>query len=231
MLGTDKTAGTGSMEFRYLRHRVFQRMRAPISDRARRKRMDKFLRIMNPQPHCKIIDIGGTISFWDEIPETLDIAVVNLPGSLEDATDTHHHCTIIEGDGCDLAQFLDREFEIAFSNSVIEHVGPRVRQEAFAKEVRRLGHRYWVQTPSLWFPIEAHTGMPFWWFYGSPMRSWIIKRWYRKLPAWSDMVAGTRLLSKARMTELFPEARIATERMFGFPKSYIAYCKPASHEP
>ena len=33
----------------------------------------------------------------------------------------------------------DRFFDVAFSNSVIEHVGPQEKQEAFAREVVRLG--------------------------------------------------------------------------------------------
>jgi hypothetical protein len=112
---------------------------------------------------------------------------------------------------------------VVFSNSVIEHVGPEIRQQSFAREVRRLGRAYWVQTPSKWFPVEAHCGMPLWWFYPEFVRRAIIRRWQEKLPGWTKMIAGTRVLSLRQMRRLFPEATIHVEYSFGLPKSYVAY--------
>jgi hypothetical protein len=89
--------------------------------------------------------------------------------------------------------------------------------------VIRLARSYWVQTPSMWFPIEAHCGMPFWWFYPESVRQSILRRWHAKLPAWTDMVASTRVLTRRRLTELFPNSRIHVEYSWGFPKSYSAY--------
>ena len=59
--------------------------------------------------------------------------------------------TFVSGDGCQLP-FADQSFEIVFSNSVIEHVGTPAQQRRFADEVRRVGKRYWVQTPTAGFP-------------------------------------------------------------------------------
>jgi hypothetical protein len=44
---------------------------------------------------------------------------------------------------------------------VIEHVGPRERQQAFVREALRVGRRVFVTTPNRWFPIEVHTRLPF----------------------------------------------------------------------
>jgi hypothetical protein len=110
-----------------------------------------------------------------------------------------------------------------FSNSVIEHVGPEDRQAAFAREVRRLGRSYWVQTPCRWFPIEAHTAMPLWWFYPERTRCYFLKRWHNSLPAWSDAMAETRVLTRKRMKQLFPESQLYIEWIVGIPKSYAAY--------
>jgi len=49
-----------------------------------------------------------------------------------------------------------------------------------------------------------------------------IERWRRKLPAWTEMVEQTRVLTKAEMRRLFPEATILVERVCGIPKSYVA---------
>ncbi len=108
---------------------------------------------------------GSTLS----VP--LDVTILNLPGgipsaeldSLRCAGTSIHTFHYVEGDACNVHQFPDRSFDIAFSNSVIEHVGPEEKQEEFSREVVRLGKSYWVQTPSAWFPIEAHTGMPLYW--------------------------------------------------------------------
>jgi hypothetical protein len=80
-----------------------------------------------------------------------------------------------------------------------------------------------VQTPSKWFPIEAHTGMPLWWFYPEHLRRYFITRWRHKLPDWSEAIAATRVLTRERMLELFPRSKLYVESVGGIPKSYSAY--------
>lgn len=159
---------------------------------------------------------------WDSVPLRLDITIVNLPGGVC-KQETRHNIRYFEGDACEIKDFAERSFDSVFSNSVIEHVGPADKQVKFAREVRRLGQSYWVQTPSKWFPIEAHCGMPFWWFYPATLRHYFIERWRKKLPAWTQMVEETTVLTEGDLRRLFPEATILVERLFGIPKSYIAY--------
>ena len=66
--------------------------------------------------------------------------------------------TVLEADGTQLP-FGDGEFDVAFSNSVIEHVPPEL-QAKFASEVGRVADRYFVQTPNRYFPIEPHYQLP-----------------------------------------------------------------------
>jgi hypothetical protein len=102
----------------------------------------------------------------------------------------------------------------------------------FAREVLRLGKSYWVQTPSKWFPIEAHSGIPFYWFYPEWLRAALMRSWRKKLPEWwADYVGTTRVLSRRRMTELFPSGQTRVEYFFGFPKSYVSYSREASPPP
>jgi hypothetical protein len=170
-----------------------------------------------------VLDLGGQPMIWDNLPTPLDITILNLPGVAEVHTASHHRIRYVDGDACGVVGFKEREFNTVFSNSVIEHVGPADRQADFASEVRRLGRSYWVQTPSKWFPIEAHCGMPFWWFYPPKLRRYFIERWRKKLPGWTAMVEETRVLTKADLARLFPEATICVESFLGVPKSYIAY--------
>jgi hypothetical protein len=194
--------------------------------------MGLFARLMRLEPGQRILDLGGQPGTWQYVSQPLDITMLNLPDRFAKASSgSHHRFSYVRGDACDVERFQDNEFDVVFSNSVIEHVGPENRQQSFAREVRRLGGAYWVQTPSKWFPVEAHCGMPFWWFYPEFVRHAVIRRWQRKLPGWTRMIAGTRVLSRQQMQGLFPEATILVEYSFGLPKSYVAYSDGNGGEP
>jgi hypothetical protein len=211
------------MELRYLRTEIFQSLLRPVSTRARRRRMEAFTRIMKVRGGVTVLDLGGHPAIWRGVSCPLKVTILNLPGNVSRSEVSHHTFTYVEGDACDVRGVDDFSFDIVFSNSVIEHVGPAVKQDDFAREVRRLGRSYWVQTPSNLFPLEAHTGMPFWWLYPDGLRQYFLRGWKRKLPAWTEFIEGTRVLSKKRMRELFPEAQVLVERYFGIPKSYVAW--------
>ena len=134
--------------------------------------------------------------------------------------------------------FADGFFDIVYCSSVIEHVtvpknevwtsrsGRSFRrraeesQEAFAREIRRLGKTYFVQTPNKWFPIESHTWLPFIGFapraaqlatIAVSNRFWI----KRTSPDW-------HLLTAREMRTLFPDAEIRRELFLGLTKSIMA---------
>ena len=217
---------------RSLRIKAFYSLLPYFSHLARRRRMRKFVQLMNIKPGIRVLDLGGSPRIWDNVEIPLDITMLNLPGAIPSAEldairvpGSNTHCfRHIEGDACHVTEFPDHSFDLIFSNSVIEHVGPEHKQEEFAREVLRLGKSYWVQTPSPWFPIEAHSGLPFYWFYPERFRAWLLRKSQKTLPAWwTDYIATTRVLSRRRVATLFPNARIRVEFLFGFPKSYVAY--------
>lgn len=199
-------------------------LKKPFSAAARKRREKVFIDRMKVQGGERIIDLGGTVEFWRDFPVPLNLTIVNLPGSIpKEIVASKHDVTLIEGDACEVGFASDMNFDIAFSNSVIEHVGDASYRKRMATEVLRLAPSYWVQTPSIWFPIEAHCNMPFWWFYPQRLQQWFISRWKEKLPAWTEMVLGTTVLRKSELYELFPECNLWTEWKLGFPKSYVAY--------
>jgi hypothetical protein len=99
-----------------------------------------------------------------------------------------------------------------------------------AEEVRRVGKRYFVQTPNLYFPIEPHFVFPLFQFLPIWLRVWLVTHfdlgWYAKIPDRDRAlkeVSSIRLLTKKKLRKLFPQARIFEEKYLGLTKSYIVY--------
>lgn len=56
--------------------------------------------------------------------------------------------------------FADRQFDVAFSNAVLEHVGGAAERRRFIAEMMRIADLVFISVPNRWFPVEHHTGMP-----------------------------------------------------------------------
>jgi len=195
----------------------------------RSRRMALFERTLEIAHHTRIIDIGGTPYNWQFLSAGPEILIVNKV--INWAPEEHVgniRCEI--GDGCCLSQ-KDGDFDVAFSNAVIEHLGTYERQRRFAEEVRRVGRKFWVQTPARCFPIETHfLTVAVHWLPRSVQRKTL--RWLSAVGLFShprlsqrdidNMVDEIRLLSKSEMKQLFPGCPILTERLLLWPKSYIA---------
>jgi len=200
----------------------------------RRRRQKLFTDLLKPVQGDCILDIGGLPGFWREA-RLLGVKINCLnpdKKAVEGYQNQAENISMLEGDGCDLP-FQDKSYSIVFSNSVIEHVGDFSRQKQFAGEVRRVGHRLWVQTPAYEFFIEPHFLCPFFHWLPVPWRIYLA-RW-ATLWGWlekpspqrvREMVEEIRLLKKNEFQELFPDCQILTEKILGIlPKSYIAVRK------
>ena len=123
-----------------------------LVNRLRRRRADQFKELLsriNKNAPVRILDIGATIHFWNTVgrpnPELIKITLLNLARDHNMAATPGFHYLI--GDAA-LLPFQTNAFDVVFSNSVIEHMGSPDRQRAMAKEVQRVGRRYYIQTPS-----------------------------------------------------------------------------------
>ncbi|HWK44678.1 MAG TPA: methyltransferase domain-containing protein [Stellaceae bacterium] len=56
--------------------------------------------------------------------------------------------------------YTDKEFDIAASNAVLEHVGNREKQTHFISEMVRVARQVFITVPNRFFPIEHHTALP-----------------------------------------------------------------------
>ena len=124
----------------------------------------------------------------------------------------------------------DRAFDVVFSNSVIEHVGGPNEQRRMAEEIRRVGKRYFVQTPNRNFPIEPHFLFPFYQFLPNTLQVWLLRSfdlgWFRRTPDPARArraISGIRLLGYREVSRLFPEAEIYEEKFLGLTKSFVAH--------
>ncbi len=202
------------------------RFKSRRRQRWRAARMQAFVNLIEPAAHARVLDVGGTAELWDMVDVPLDVWLLNQPGVVANAPETgraDRHFLV--GDACDLSRFADGAFDVVFSNSVIEHVGDRTRIERFAAEVCRVGVSYWVQTPSYLFPIEAHTGWPFFWFYPRAVRAAVARRFDRAVAdeVVVDPIANTTCFTLRELRALFPDGEVFTERVAGWPKSWSLY--------
>jgi hypothetical protein len=127
----------------------------------------------------------------------------------------------VRADGCDLP-FSDKSFDVAFSNSVIEHLGTFDAQRRFGQELRRVGRRYFIQTPNYWFPIEPHYLFPFFQMLPYGLQRWLHTHFDIGTFKKTDPFGTIRLLTKREVKRLFPEARIEAERVGPLVKSWYA---------
>ena len=177
-----------------------------------------------------ILDVGGTGGFWDQMSsegiDDLEIVVLNVHPEHSPLANV----TAAAGDGRDLSQFEDASFDVVFSNSVIEHLGTFEDQRRMADEVRRVGRRYFVQTPNRYFPLEPHFFFPGFQFLPMRARVGLVRRfalgYHEPLPdpqAARRAVAEIRLLAPRELRALFPDGSLYRERALGLTKSLVAY--------
>jgi SAM-dependent methyltransferase len=199
----------------------------------RMERMRMFLGIMKPTAQSNILDVGGLPETWLECGYRGSIVFCNLESPQRYRLDhgIPRGNIYVQADGCFLP-FLNKSFDIVFSNSVIEHVSTLERQILFASEISRVGKSYWVQTPCKNFPLEPHLNFPFFQWLPYPLRELISRLWpFSWHKRWgclalhniSKLVRSIRLLTVGDMKVLFPDSIIWKERLFGFVKSIIAY--------
>lgn len=196
----------------------------------RRRRMRLFYAAFQPSEQTRLLDIGGAPNTWiseSQNDSRFPITLVNLRyPDLHMLTDPRY--TPVEGDATDLP-FADASFDIAFSNSVIEHMTTWERQQAFASEARRVADKVWIQTPARCFPVEPHVLAPFFQY----LPKYLQTRTARYLTLWGlltkpsrdqvdEMLSDIRLLTCREMKQLFPDCTILKERVFGLTKSYVA---------
>lgn len=209
--------------------------KSSISSKLRHNRFALFKSLL-PQVDkpIKILDVGGKETIWSRegfcepsVINQFEITMLNI----DQQKTSSPNIRSVAGDARNMSEFADGEFDIVFSNSVIEHVGNYTDKMLMAREIQRVGKKYFVQTPNFYFPIEPHFVYPFFQFLPLQLKVWIlmhIGRRHKKVDSAEkarNIANGIQLLSKRQFKKLFPQAIIFEEKFLGLTKSFIAYEK------
>lgn len=215
------------------------------SDKWALQRFNLFLDLLKPESNSTILDLGGYNGkfFYNfkNIIEHLNLKIIIADideEALAIAKERGFETLLLNDSG--KINLSDKSVDIVFCNSVLEHVTlpknkiwnamdgevfkkeSEIHQKLFVEEIKRIGKKYFVQTPHVDFIIESHTWLP---FVAKLSRRNLIKGikffnkfWIKKTsPDWN-------LLNEKQMGLLFSDANeIITNKVWGFKKEIIAY--------
>jgi SAM-dependent methyltransferase len=149
---------------------MLRRVASRVSMRSRERKLQLFLDLLQPGPETSVVDVGVTDAPFgagstDNFFEALYPWPERITGvgqtELDRFAAAFPQVRAVRADGRDLP-FADAEFDLGFSNAVVEHVaGGREGQRQFVHELCRVARRVFVTTPNRRFPLEVHTLLPF----------------------------------------------------------------------
>jgi 2-polyprenyl-3-methyl-5-hydroxy-6-metoxy-1,4-benzoquinol methylase len=188
-----------------------------------------FWKTFKGEKKITILDLGGTEEFWKDKKLIHDKRVTITLLNLEKSPVTTNSLINIAGDATDLSAFDDQSFDLVFSNSVIEHLYTYENQKNMASEIRRVGKKYFVQTPNKYFFIEPHYALPLVQFLPRTFVFFILtKTKLSRMKKWDPTYAQNyleeiRLLSLQEMQQLFPDGKVFCEKFLGMKKSFTLH--------
>lgn len=142
------------------------RLTRGMTARSRARRYERFVDLMRPGHESTILDVGVMDSAWRSsnfleasYPWRERITAVALQPA-DHFERQFPQVRLVIADGRALP-FENGQFDIGFSNAVVEHVGSRADQRRFISELVRTCRRVFIATPNAGFPVDPHTLLPF----------------------------------------------------------------------
>ena len=138
--------------------------------RSRERKLRLFVELFQPGSETSVVDVGVTDApFGSGSSDNFFEALYPWPERITAVGRTEldrfaaafPRVRAVRSDGRDLP-FATAEFDLGFSNAVVEHVaGGREGQRRFVEELCRVATRVFVTTPNRYFPLDPHTLLPF----------------------------------------------------------------------
>jgi hypothetical protein len=219
-----------SSESVYYRNSGSVPLASRLSLHVRRKMFRLFMEAVRPGPLTTVLDVGVTSdeehresNYFERLyPYPAKVTCVGT----EDGSHLevrYPGLTYRQVRAGDPLPFADGQFDVVFSNAVIEHVGSRGAQAAFVRELCRVGRSCFITTPDRRFPFEHHTGLPLLHYLPPRLFRAILSR--TRYAHWSEE-SHLNILTAGEMARLFPEsvtATVQTVRLGGIPSNLVAY--------
>jgi hypothetical protein len=149
---------------------MVSRTSARISLRSRERKLRLFLELFDPGPETSVVDVGVTDApfgagssdnFFEALYPWPERVTAVGHTELDRFAAAFPAVTAVRADGRELP-FADRQFDLGFSNAVVEHVaGGREGQRRFVGELCRVAAQVFVTTPNRHFPVDPHSLLPF----------------------------------------------------------------------
>ena len=137
-----------------------------ISAFNRRRKWKIFLEVVKPTSKTTILNVGFSENEYSETdnfleknyqyPQNITALGLDTP---EKFLERYPQVRAVRYEGKEFP-FDNKEFDVCWSNAVIEHVGDKDRQILFLKEIKRIAKAGFITTPNKHFPIEVHTRTP-----------------------------------------------------------------------
>jgi hypothetical protein len=216
----------------YLLYNANQNNKDSVSSRLRKKRLDFFSEFCDKlEKPVKILDLGGSDYHWrnSAFKNNKDYHITIINTEIQNTEDFRNIC-FIKRDVRHLNFFDDKEYDLVYSSSLIEHLNNFEEQKKLADEIKRIGKHYFIQTPNYYFPIEPHFLFPFFQFLSDEKKTKLVSKynlgWFIKQDDESkarELAASIRLLKKNELKEFFPGSKIYNEKYFFLNKSFVFY--------
>jgi SAM-dependent methyltransferase len=200
-----------------------------LSLHVRRKIFALFMEAMRPGPQTTVLDVGVTSDdrhresnyFEQRYPYPHNITCVGTEDGSHLAS-RYPGLTYRQTREGDPLPFRDREFDVVYSNAVLEHVASRASQAEFVRELCRVGKAFFIATPDRMFPFEHHTGLPLLHYLPPPIFRRLIAK--TRYDYWS-LESNLNILTARELAGLFPaEATLNIHRirLMGIPSNLVA---------